>query len=256
LRDASAFLGTWAFAGVPGYTLAELLAAYRDVAIDGAALSPIDAVLQPEPMAGNRRLLAELADGLPPAFRARAVPIINPSLPGWQGHVADCRRAGGDLVRALKVVPSYHDYQLDHPAVQELARLCLEQDLGLCVQVRMEDERMHHPAMRVPPVAPTAVVALAARHPRLPILVCGGYMAELAAYRDYPSIRSDLSFVESGMVLHDALQRLGSDRLLVGTHAPIHMLAPNVAKLGADTLDASASALMATQNFDRFFAVH
>jgi uncharacterized protein len=254
MRDASAFLGAWPFAGVPAASIGELVPEYRTFGIDGAAFSPAEAVLQPEPMLANRRLIAQVADGASGAFHAVIVPILNPSLPGWEGHLTECLRDGGALVRAVKIVPSYHDYALDHPAIDLLARACLERGLGLCVQVRMEDERMHHARMPVPRVDPATVVALAKRHPQLPLLVCGSYMAELAAYRDCPNIWAELSFVESGFLLHDALGHLGPDRLLLGSHAPIHMIAPNAAKPTEDRCDATIVARLGHENFDRFFA--
>ncbi len=254
MRDASAFLGAWPFVGVPATSIGELIAEYRTFGIDGAAFSPAEAVLQPEPMLANRRLFAQVADGASGAFRGVAVPILNPSLPGWDGHLAECLADGGALVRAVKIVSGYHDYALDLPAVDLLARRCLEQGLGLCVQVRMEDERMHHARMPVPRVDPAAVVALAKRHPHLPLLVCGSYMAELGAYRDSPNVWAELSFVESGFLLHDALGHMGADRLLVGTHTPIHMIAPNAAKPTEDRCDAAIVARLSGENFDRFFA--
>jgi hypothetical protein len=253
MRDASAFLGAWPFAGGSPISLAELTAEYQACGIDAAALSPLEAVLQPEPMAANRRLFTAIqavADG---AFRAWAAPILNPSLPGWEEHLAVCRQLAGASMRAVKLVPGYHDYALDHPAVTQLADACLEHGLGLCLQVRMEDERMQHARMRVPRVEPAAVAALAERCPTVPILVCGSYMAELAAYGALPTVCAELSFVESGMLLTDALGRLGAERLLVGTHTPIHMIAPNAAKLTADVLDDATATRLGAANFDRFF---
>ncbi|HEV7216418.1 MAG TPA: hypothetical protein VGP33_14980 [Chloroflexota bacterium] len=253
MRDASAFLGAWPFAGCAPFSLADLIAEYQACGIDAAALSPLEAVLQPEPMAANRRLLTTIQASADGAFHAWAAPILNPSLPGWEEHLAICRQVGGASVRAIKLVPSYHDYALDHPEVTQLAHACLQQGLGLCLQVRMEDERMQHARMHVPRVEPAAVAALAERCPTVPILVCGSYLAELAAYSALPSVCAELSFVESGMLLTDALGRLGAERLLVGTHSPIHMIAPNAAKLTSEILDDRTAARLGVANFDRFF---
>ncbi|MGI8913859.1 MAG: hypothetical protein ACR2JY_08765 [Chloroflexota bacterium] len=254
MRDASAFLGSWPFTGVPTAGIGALIAEYQTVGIDGAAFSPAEAILQPEPMAANRQLFAQVAASASNAFNAIAAPIINPTLPGWEEHFAACRREGGTLVRAVKIVPAYHDYALDHPAVDLLARACIEHGLGLCVQVRMEDERMHHARMPVPRVNPAAVASFAQGCPQLRLLVCGSYMAELAAYRDCPTVCAELSFVESGFLLRDALGHLGPDRLLVGTHTPIHMIVPNAAKPADDQCDAAIVARLGYGNFDRFFA--
>ncbi len=253
LRDASAFFGAWAFAGLPAPSLSELVGQYRAAGVDGAALSPVEAVLQPEPMAGNLQMLRALISAGGKDFAVRAVPIINPSLPSWDDDVTTCLSESGPLVRAFKVVPNYHNFALDHRASDALAEACTDRRLGLCVQMRMEDERSHHPLMKVSPVESAAVVALARRHPRLSILVCAPYMAELRAYRDCPNVQAELSMVESGFLLQDALRHISADRLLLGTHAPIHMIAPSVAKLQSDELDDETLMKLSGGNFNRFF---
>ncbi len=254
MHDASVFVGHWAFSPAPTATVKDLIARLSAAEITGAAFSPAEAVLAPEPMTANCRLFAALAATQSAGFTVVAVPIIDPSLPGWEDHFAASLDAGGTMVRAVKIVPNYHNYSLDIPAVTALARECGERGIGLCVQVRMEDERSHHPLMRVPAVPPAAVVALAGEHAALPLLICGAYMAELTAYRTCPTVSVELSFVESGFLLRDALASLDADRLLLGTHAPVHMIATSVAKLSSDDLNADARARIGTENFARFFS--
>jgi hypothetical protein len=117
----------------------------------------------------------------------------------------------------------------------------------------MIDERSHHPLMKVPGVAPAAVVELARAHPALPVLVCGATMADLPALAAGPTILAELSFVESGWLLRDALAQLGPERLLLGTHAPLHYPAAGVAKLSSDELPAETRQRLAQANFERFF---
>lgn len=254
MHDASVFVGHWAFSPAPAITATDLITRLRAAGITGAAFAPVEAVLAPEPMAANHRLFAELAAAQSAGFRAVAVPIIDPSLPGWEDDFAACLEAGGPMVRAVKIVPNYHNYALDLPAVGTLARECSARDIGLCVQVRMEDERSHHPLMRIPAVPPAAVAVLAGAHAALSLLVCGAYMAELTAYRACPTVGVELSFVESGFLLRDALASLDADRLLLGTHAPVHMIATSVAKLSSDDLNADVRARIGTGNFARFFS--
>lgn len=254
MYDASLFVGHWAFSTMPTISAASLIPQLRAAGITGGAFSPVEAVLAPEPMAANRRLFDALQAARSQGFAVTAVPIIDPSLPGWEDHLAACREMGGPILGAIKIVPNYHDYALDSSPVDALARQCAARGIGLCVQVRMEDERSHHPLMRVPAVAPAAVAAVAARHPSLPILVCGAYLSELDSYRACPRVSVELSFVESGFLLRDARERLGGDRLLLGTHAPLHMIAASVAKLTSDDLDADTYARISTSNFRRFFS--
>ncbi|MGH2557431.1 MAG: hypothetical protein ACRDJH_00090, partial [Thermomicrobiales bacterium] len=85
------------------------------------------------------------------------------------------------------------------------------------------------------------------------ILVCGAYMADLPAFSATPNIHIEMSFVESGYLLRDALAALGADRLLLGTHAPLHYPAAGVAKLASDALDPADLARMSQGNFTRLF---
>lgn len=255
LFDASAFVGPWPFGDGRGETLRALTGALAGVGVAGAALSPVRAVLAPEPMGANRALLAALARRPGGPFRALPVPILDPSLPDWRAQLAECRARGGAAVRAVKIVPNYHGYALTLPAVGELAAELARVGLALCVQVRMVDERARHPLMRVPGVAIAEVAGLAAAQSELPVLVCGAYLAELAALAPVGNAHAELSFVESGYLLRDALGRLGADRLLLGTHAPLHYPAVGVAKLDADELEPAARERLGAGNFRRLFGL-
>lgn len=254
MLDASVFVGHWAFSNAPVTSVATIIEGLQAGGIDGAAFVPVEAVLAPEPMAANRRLFADLTTK-PGSFVRVALPILNPSLPGWEGDFAACMEAGGPMVRGIKITPNYHDYTLDSPSVDALARRCAMQGIALCIQVRMEDERSHHPLMKVPAASPAAVTEFAGRHDSLPILVCGAYMSELAGYREYANVSAELSFVESGWLLRDALRFLGGDRLLIGTHAPLHMAATGIAKLSSDELDDDTYARVSRRNFERIFSL-
>ena len=251
--DASTFTGPWAFGDGGGETLPALSSSLRRAGITTAAVSPARAILAPEPMAENRRLFAALARRARRPVRFLPVPIINPTLPLWQEHLAECAAlAPGDL-RAVKIVPNYHGYQPDNAALAPFMAEIARRGLLLCIQVRMVDERAQHPLMLVAGVAPASLAALATARPDLAILACGVTMAELAALAPHANIAAELSSVESGYLLRDAIGHLGTDRLLLGTHAPLYYPAAGVAKLGSATLDAAAQAQLARENFVRRF---
>ena len=75
---------------------------------------------------------------------------INPNWPDWEEDLRRCHERHG--MRGLRLYPAYHGYTLDHP---EFARMLGEAaKRGMLVQValRLEDERVHHPAIDVPAV--------------------------------------------------------------------------------------------------------
>lgn len=85
------------------------------------------------------------------------------------------------------------------------------------------------------------------------MLACAGYMAELPVFAPHPNLHAELSFVESGWLLRDALGHLGPRRLLLGTHAPLHYPAAAVAKLASDDLAPADHRRIGRDNCARLF---
>lgn len=223
-------------------------------------------------MAGNVRLLRAAAryDG---PFDVVVVPIINPSLAAWREHVEACLmgrcKDGGQgdtartascvshFVRGIKILPNYHAYSVMDSSVHQLAEMLADRGLVLSIQVRMNDERSHHPMMKVPAVPAAEIAQLAAAHPQLDILVCGAYMGELARYNESPNVGVELSFVETGKGLAAALEVIPASRLLFGSHAPLHYVAAGTVKVGEDGVAGDITdevrGMVARGNYGRLF---
>jgi len=136
MYDASAFAGSWPFDFVGAHSLDQVVEDLASVGFTGAAISPLDAVFDPEPAPANAilRRAAEKSE-----FDVRPVPVINPTLPNWREHLAACPTAP-----AVKVLPNYHGFELSDERVDGLARTLIDGRQTLCVQLRMLDERSHH----------------------------------------------------------------------------------------------------------------
>jgi predicted TIM-barrel fold metal-dependent hydrolase len=233
--DASAWVGIWPFTAVRTTSLADLVSDLRAVGMSGAAISPLNAVLGPDPRLANRDLLAEAEAFDAGEFDVRIVPMLDPSLPGWKRDLEQL--VASDLVVGIRIVPNYHGYDVDGDDAMAIAMAVTESGLPLCVQVRMIDERAHHPLMKVSGVPLDGVARLARAVPDARILVGGAFTAELASIADVANVSAELSSVESGDAFGNAAKVLGADRLLLGTHAPLYTSAVAVAKV--DLSDAS-----------------
>ncbi len=251
--DASAFFGAWAFRNTAARSLAEVCDQLTPHGIEGAAISPAEAFLQPEPMAANRSLLQQWAGWRDRAFAIFPVPVIDPTLPTWPDHLKECQDLANGRVKAFKLTPGYHGYDPGLPALHALAEILVEHAITLCWQLRMEDERSCHAIVKMPAIPLANVASFAKQHPNLKILACGPYMSELNAFTDVVNVSAEMSFVESGHLLRDALQRMGSARLLVGTHAPLFMPAVGAIKGYADEVDPATRSLICSDNFRRLF---
>jgi hypothetical protein len=151
------------------------------------------------------------------------------------------------------VVPNYHRYSLlDRPGA-ELAAAITSLGLTLCIQIRMQDERSHHSLMNVPAVPIDEIVEFAHGVAEVEILVCGAYNADLPRLATAPNLHAELSFVESGNTLPNALNAMDGNHLLFATHTPIHDPVPGIAKLWGDDIAEMTVQSVSTGNATRLF---
>src|SRR5688572_16512794 len=85
--DASAWAGMWPFTESAPTSLVDLVSGLRAAGISGAAVSPLAAVLAPEPQLANLALIDEIERAGGDDFNLRVVPVLNPSLPGWESDL-------------------------------------------------------------------------------------------------------------------------------------------------------------------------
>lgn len=213
LIDTSVFIGHWPFQPLQFHSCAQLKQHLTDYGVTQAWVANADAVLFPDPMYGNETLFTELQSD--PFFIP--VVIINPTLATWRADLQHCIAQGA---RAVKILPNYHQYTLDQPVVSELVEIAQAAGLPICVQMRITDERAHHPLMKVPCVPTAALVALAKQHPQARFLACAIFHADLPRLVGVTNVWAELSHVESKETLVTALQVIGEDHLVFGSHSP------------------------------------
>lgn len=239
VTDTSVFCGYWPFRCLSVRTPEALKASLQGHGVSRAWVSACEAVLYPDPMLGNEALFTAIAGD--PFFLP--VAIIDPTLATWERDTRTC--LGRDECGALKLTPNYHGYELATPCLADLARLAREADVPLCVQVRMMDERSHHPLMKVPRVSCQEIASLASRHPSTRFLVCGAYRGELGALRGCANVWCEISMVEAERSLWQVIETLGPERVVYGSHSPLLTGAAALAKLDVDPVDVSLAVVQA-----------
>jgi predicted TIM-barrel fold metal-dependent hydrolase len=138
--DANAYLGRWPFRPlVDGGTAGGLIERMDETGIDRAVVSATGAVTYRNVHHANR----ELRDAVE-GHRDRLIPLatINPAYTAWRDDLAECVEWGFEGVRLL---PTYHDYDPDHPEAKELLRACADRDLPVFLAATLEDHRGRHP---------------------------------------------------------------------------------------------------------------
>lgn len=231
LVDTSVFCGHWPFRSVGGATPAELKALLSASGVTQAWVAPLEGLFYWDSMEANEAL-AEALQG-DPFFLP--VAWINVSLPTWRKDARESlERLHG---RAFKLAPNYHQYELSDLRVLELAGLAREANVPVCVQLRMQDERGHHPLVKVPGVPAEAVATLAGKAIATRFLACGAYLKELKALRSAANVWAELSFAEWELALRKALEAFPVERMVFGSHSPLHYTGAEAAKLDVSAED-------------------
>ena len=230
LLDALAWTGSWPFAPIATHDARSLAVALEADGIDGALVSPLEAVFAVEPGPANRRLLHETR--AVPALRP--VPVVNPTVPGWESDLAEV--ADDPRVRMIRLLPAYHGYRLDGRAAVACGGAAARLRLAVAVQMRLVDERHEHHAVRVRPVPVAALETFVRRLPEIELVASGLLRSEIKAVA--PRLRRarfDTSFAEWLDTLPDLLERARPEQLVFASNAPLLMPAAGRAKVvGAD----------------------
>ena len=246
--DANTWIGRWPFAFLEAHTPRTLAAHLRHHGIRRALVSPLDAVLAPSPGPANRDLL-RTTRGI---VALTPVPVINPALANWREELAAC--AADPRVRAVRVLPNYHNYRLRSRAAHELAAELVRRQVRLIVQVRLVDERHEFHAMKLKGVPPADLASFLARHPRLRVLACGLTRTELFSLAPkHPRLLADLSFVEWHDTLRHVLAKVPARQLVFGSHTPFFITVASKAKISTADVGARTSAAIAAGNLARWF---
>lgn len=245
--DANTWTGSWPFAFCDAHTPDSLQGHLRRHGIRRALVSPLEAVFAPEPGPANARLLAGTGGirGLEP------VPVINPTLANWLEEVA---LADADpRVRAVRLLPNYHNYRLNARCVTDLIAELAERGLRLIVQMQLIDHRHEYHAMTIKPVPAADLAALLARAARLPVLASGLLRPDLLRLAvAHPQLVADLSFAEWHDTMENLREKMPARQLVFASHTPLLITAAATAKVEASTLARAEKQAIAGGNLERF----
>jgi len=245
--DANTWIGRWPFSFADAYTPRSLAAHLKRHGIRRALVSPLDAVLAPAPQPANRALLTTTRGirGLIP------VPVLNPALAGWRDDLAEVSE---DVrVRAVRLLPNYHNYPLNSPAVDELVAALERRGLRLIVQMQLIDHRHEYHAMTLKPVPPAELAGLLKRHRTRPVLASGLMRPDLLKLAPkHPNLLADLSFAEWHDTMEHLLAKVSPRQLAFASHTPLLITAAARAKLDTSTLSVEARTQIAAGNLQRF----
>ena len=254
VTDISAWIGTWPFDLNGTITPDRLADRLSHAGISEALVSPLGAVLAPDVMPANRQLLAECAENPDRPVRFHPVPVINPALPTWKADLATLAAGHGDTCPAIRLIPTWHHWA-GHPDAAAVLRAIHDTGMTPIIQARMLDERAMPPSAAPQEFDANALASILGAVPEVPVVVAGLYRTELPAIAGLDHVAVDLSFLESEDTLATILGILPPERILPGTHAPMHEPLCGIAKLPALGPNADTATRIATKSARSWFAI-
>ncbi len=244
--DVNVSLGHWPFQRFAIRSAGALERRLRREGVSTAYVSAIEAVLHPDPDPCDE----ELARQLKGRRALRLVKTVNCALggaaDGLDGWIARHR------LRAIKLLPSYHLYDLAEKPVAAVMKIARRRRLSVMVQMRLEDERAHYPLMKVPPVRVADVTRLAKAFPRVPVIALCAYLPEARGLTALArNVHVDLSFLETLDALASALADIPARQVLFGSHTPFLYTRSAAMKLAGADVPAAARRAVAADNARR-----
>jgi uncharacterized protein len=235
--DTNVSLSRWPFRRLPDDEPAALAARLRRHNVTQAWAGSFDGIFHKDIAGVNARLAEDCrryGNGLLEPFGS-----VNPKLPDWQEDLRRCHEE--HRMRGIRLHPNYHGYALDDPAFAELARLASARGLIVQVVAQMEDDRVQHPLMRVPPVslAPLAKAADA----KLRLVILNGIRSlSPQMLRRLPGIAFDIAMLEGAGGVARFVEEVSLDRVLFGSHAPFYYFESALLKMKEAALPEAVAA--------------
>ena len=263
--DANSYLGEWPprrLNGDRALSPRELVEHRQELmdrrGIRRAAVSRLEGVFLKDASVANR----ELFDLVRENERFLPVYTLNPTFPDWREQLERCIQEWGLAPgkAGLRLLPSYHGYPLDAPAVDRFLEAAAPLRVPLLLPVQLEDARMHHPAMQVPDLLSADVAALVNRWPEVHWIVCGATAAQIASTARLLGAAAQCRFdisrvqgpVDSVRMLHE---RVGVERLVFGTNLPLHVCESPIMELADAHLPADEDAAVRFGNAHQAFGL-
>ena len=236
--DVNVNLSRWPCRRLPEDEMGNLVARLRAHGVVEAWAGSFDGLLHKDLAAVNARLTDECRR----QQDVRLIPFgsVNPLLPDWEEELRRC--AEDHRMPGIRLNPNYHGYKLDHPACARLLGLAAERRLVVALAAIMEDERMMHPLLRVPPLDLEPLPALVTRTPGLRLVLLNA-LGILRGEKLLALVRSGEVYVEISMLegvggVANLLTSVPLERVLFGSHAPLFYLESALLKLKESTLSA------------------
>jgi len=260
--DVNINLGRWPTRRSPLDERVKLMAKLQSHGVIEAWAGSFDGVFHKDLTEVNNRLAAACASGVqlaPETKQVSFVPFgeINPLLPNWEAELGRCAEV--HHMPGIRLHPNYHGYALDHPQFATLLKAAAERDLIVTLASIMEDERMMHPLLRVPPVDLKPLPPLIAQNPNLKLVLLNSLGSATRGELLDRLLGAGQVYVEIAMLegvggVENLLTHVPVERILFGSNGPSFYFESSLFKLQESPLTATHRRAISHDNARRLLS--
>lgn len=252
--DVNVYLSRWPCRRLPLDETPRLVARMKKLGIGQAWVGSFDALLHRDIEGVNRRLAAECAawpKGLLVPFGA-----VNPMLPDWREDLRRCQEVYH--MPGIRLHPNFHGYRLDEAVCEAILKEAEARGLIVQFPLRMDDERVRHPLLRVDDVDPNPLPAIFKAHPGLRLVILNGTRGSRPAtpLTGQKNVYYEFAMLEGVAAIEKLLRdcRFPLDHLLFGSHSPWYNPDAAVLKLQESELTEAQREAIAEANARRLLS--
>ena len=260
--DTNVHLFQWPFRSLKYARTEALVAKLRKHRITKAWAGSFAAVLEKQ-LDGVNRILAE-------ECRARGdgmlIPIgsLNPAWADWEEDLRRCHEQ--HHMPGLRLYPAYHGYALDDSEFVRLLAAAAKRDLLVQIVLRLEDERVHHPTIIVPPVDVSPLTGALTKVPDAKVQLvnsAGPLLANnVVSLVKETKVAFDIAATEGNGGVGKLIEgtnpsyrgAIPVERLLFGSHAPYFPCESALLKLFESPLDREQLEMLMRGNASRLIS--
>jgi len=252
--DVNVNLSRWPFRRLHGDEPGELVKMLRAKHIDQAWAGSFDALLHKDISSVNARL----ADDCRRHGKGVLAPIgsVNPKLPDWREDVRRCHEV--HKMPGIRLFPGYHGYELDDADFVQLLKMTAERSLVVQLALKMEDERTHHPLMRVPTPDVRPLIKILPDVPGLRLVMVNSlrdlHPAQIDQLVAAGDVWFEISMVEGVGGISRVVNQIGHQRLLFGSYAPFFYLESVFLKMRESPLTQVQASAIRSGNAERLLS--
>jgi len=249
--DVNTAIGHWPFRELENNTLDTLKSYLKHYGITGAAVAHNHAACYMNVQQANYELFADLSRDKEQFFRG--VATLNPLYAAWEKDLKICRNEMN--FKALRLLPAYHNYQLDSSAAAEIITAAGELGMLVVIPNEIVNYRQRHWMENGIPQGTALLIETAKRFPQVKFLFMETGFSDNPAEAYPANAYFEMSRFQCCFrrTLDKFTRLVGADHVLFGSGAPFKEIEPALIKMHNLAVDEVERQLIEQGNAEKFF---